>query len=207
VNDILDQILSNPIGPAIGTAIGAALVALWLAVAWWAYADASRRTGSIPAALLAAAWIIASTPLLVPLSLPIYTLVRPHDSAAERRTRRLAAELADVLEQTAAPRCLGCGRDVDPAWQRCPSCAAWLALPCAACAAWSDRTLAVCPYCGAEERTEPAMQPLEPAPVESRQRGSRRLARVAAPGRHQVPRASARRAAPDGRPLAPVRVG
>jgi hypothetical protein len=207
VNDVLNQILTDPTVTAIGGAIGAALVALWIAAAWWAYGDAVHRTGSIPVGMLVAAWIIVSTPLLLPLSVPSYALVRPHDSASERRTRRLAAELADVLEESAGPSCLSCGNDVDPAWHRCPTCTTWLALPCASCGSWSDRTLAICPYCGGEERTEPAIETLEPAAAVGRERRDRRRARPVAPGRQQVLRPGQRRAIPDGRPVAPVRVG
>jgi RNA polymerase subunit RPABC4/transcription elongation factor Spt4 len=207
VNDVLDQILADPMVTTIGAAIGAAFIALWLAAAWWAYADATHRTGSVPTALLVAAWIIVSTPLLLPLSLPIYALVRPHESASERRTRRLAAELAGVLDEAAVRGCFSCGYDVDPAWHRCPSCTTWLARPCASCGSWSDRTLDVCPYCGGEERTEPAIETLAPAAAVKRDRRGRRRARPVGPGHNRVPRPAPPGNAPDGRPLAPLRVG
>ena len=72
-----------------------------------------------------------STPLLVPMSLAIYALARPQQTAAEYRTRRLAHELVDQLENSAPDSCLSCGSTVDPGWLRCPSCTTWLALPCA----------------------------------------------------------------------------
>jgi hypothetical protein len=207
VNDVLDQLLSNSTVTAIGGALGVAVVALWLAAAWWAYTDAARRTGSLPAALLAAAWVIVSTPLLLPLSLPVYALVRPQDSAGERRTRRLAAELTDVLEETAGSGCFSCGSPVDPAWHRCPACSTWLGLPCTQCGSWSDRTLEACPFCGSEERTEPAIEPLEPAAAAVSTRRGRRTPRPVGPGRRQQPNPGDRRAAPERRPLAPARVG
>jgi double zinc ribbon protein len=208
VNDVLGQILADPLVTTIGGAIVVGAIALWVAAAWWAYADAVHRTGSVPAALLVAAWIVVSTPLLLPLSLPIYALVRPHESASERRTRRLAAELAGVLEEAAGPHCFSCGIEVDPAWHRCPSCTTWLSRPCASCGTWSDRTLEICPYCGGEDRTEPAIETLEPAAVAARRdRRSRRRARPVGPGHNLVPRPGQPRTASDGRPLAPLRVG
>jgi hypothetical protein len=207
VNDVLDQLLSNSTVTAIGSALGVAVVALWLAAAWWAYTDAARRTGSIPAALLAAAWVVVSTPLLLPLSLPVYALVRPAESAGERRTRRLAAELTSVLEDAAGPGCFSCGSPVDPAWHRCPTCTTWLGSACTTCGSWSDRTLEVCPFCGNEDRTEPAIEPLEPAAAAASPRRSRLAPQPVGPGRPPKAQPDDRRAAPKRRPLAPARVG
>jgi hypothetical protein len=115
VKDILDQVLADPTVTAIGGAIGAALVAVWLAAAWWAYTDAARRTDNTVAALLVAAWIVVSTPLMVPLALAVYALARPQQTAAEKRTRRLAAELVDELDGVAPASCLSCGTTVEAA--------------------------------------------------------------------------------------------
>ena len=206
MNEIFDQVLADPTVTAIGGAIGAALVALWLAAAWWAYTDAVRRTDSTPAAMLVAAWIVVSTPLFVPLALAVYALARPQHSAAEHRTRRLAEELVDALDEIASADCPSCDGTVEEGWLRCPSCASWLALPCSLCGTWSDRTLAVCPYCGGEERGEAAVEALDPAASAGRPRRGRRQLRAIGPGR-QVPLRPAQRRPieQDGRPLAPAR--
>ena len=206
VNEIFDQFLADPTVTAIGGAVGAALVALWLAAAWWAYSDAARRTDSTPAAMLVAAWIVVSTPIFVAFALAAYALARPQHSAAEHRTRRLAEELVDVLDEIASADCPSCGSTVEEGWLRCPVCAGWLALPCSLCGSWSDRTLAVCPYCGGEERGEAAVEALEPAAAFGRSRRGRRQLRAVGPGRLAAARAGQRRSsASDGRPLAPVR--
>ena len=206
VTEIFDQVLADPTVTAIGGAIGAAVVALWLAAAWWTYTDATRRTGSVPAAMLAAAWVVVSTPFLMPFALAVYALARPQHSAGEHRTRRLAAELVDALEEIASARCPDCGTTVEDGWLRCPSCAGWLAVPCALCGSWSDRTLAVCPYCGGEERGEAAVEELEPAAAAGRPRRGRRKLRAVGPGRLAPARPGQRRtSSPDGRPVAPVR--
>jgi RNA polymerase subunit RPABC4/transcription elongation factor Spt4 len=214
VDELFDQFLADPTVTAIGGAVGAALVALWLAAAWWAYTDATRRTDNTPAAMLAAAWIIVSTPLFVPFALAVYALARPQHSAAEHRTRRLAEELVDTLEEIASAACRSCGTSVEDGWLRCPSCAGWLALPCRLCGSWSDGTLAVCPYCGGEERGEAAVEVFEPAAAAGRARRGRRQLRATGPGRPAASRPVQRRpfeqaprrpTEPDGRPLAPVR--
>ena len=200
-----DQVLRDPTVTAIGGAVGASLVALWLAAAWWAYTDAVRRTANTPAAMLAAAWIVVSTPLFMPFALAAYALARPQHSAGEDRTRRLAAELVGALDEIASARCSNCGTTVEEGWLRCPSCAAWLALPCNLCGSWSERTLALCPYCGGEERGEAAVEELEPAPALGRPRRGKRQVRAIGPGRVAAMRPAQRRpSVADGRP-APVR--
>ena len=210
MDDIVGDILNDPAVSALGLAIGVAVVALWLAAAWWAYTDATRRTDSAFTPLLAAGWIIFSTPLMLPMALAVYALARPQQSAAEQRGRRLAADLVD--EMYLAPEldaCAGCGSPADPAWLRCPTCTTWLAAPCASCGSWSDRTLAVCPWCGSEERGEPTVEHAAPLPTEPGLRGRRirRPTRAVGPGRSRVhrPTAVTRRAeAPDSRPVVPV---
>src|SRR5689334_14574655 len=119
MNDVLNEILANPAVHMAGLAILLAVVALWLAAAWWAYNDASRRRESALAGFAAAAWIILSTPLLLPLSLGIYTTVRPQQTASDDRTRGLMARLIETAADR--PTCPGCSAPVDPDWLRCPS--------------------------------------------------------------------------------------
>jgi hypothetical protein len=195
VNEIFDQLLADPTVAAVGVAMGGALLAVWLAAAWWAYADATRRTDNPFAAMLAAAWIIVSSPLLMPLSLGVYALARPQLTAAEKRTRRLTAELVNELDEAAADGCLSCGATVEPEWLRCPACTTWLALPCASCGAWSERTLTTCPYCAAEERGEPTVERPAAAPATARQRRTRRRLQAVGPGRQGMPRPDQRRPA------------
>jgi hypothetical protein len=208
MTDILDQALADPAVTTIGGAIGVAVVAIWLAAAWWAYTDAARRTDSNLAALVVASWIVVSTPLLLPFSLAIYSLARPHQTAAEHRARHLAAELVDEIGQIADAGCRGCHAAVDPTWLRCPRCTTWLAAPCAGCGTWSDDTLAVCPWCGTEERNQPVVETLEqPVPPRViRGRRIRRATRAMGRGTPQLQREPSRRpAALDARPLSPLR--
>src|ERR1041384_6447349 len=97
--------LSNPIFPAIGLALAGTAAALWVAGSWWAYHDASWRTGSTFLGLVAAGRVALSSPLLLPLSLGVYALVRPQQTAAEARSRRLAAALVEQLDAEAVSSC------------------------------------------------------------------------------------------------------
>ena len=214
MDQILDQFFADPmvnaVATTVGTAVAIALLSLWLAAAWWAYTDAGRRTENTFAALLAAAWIVVSTPFLLPMSLAIYTLARPQHTASEQRTRRLAAELVDQLESEAGTQCFSCGATVDSTWLRCPACTTWLAMPCAQCDSWSARDLAVCPFCGSDERHPPEVETFRPATATARTRRNRRRARPVGVARHEAPRPSQRPLAPEPRAATaptPLRVG
>jgi hypothetical protein len=181
MTEIFKQALDNPIFPAIGLALAATAGALWVAAAWWAYRDASWRTGSSVLGLGAAAWIVLSSPLLLPLSLGVYVLARPQQTAAQGRSRRLVEELVAQLDATDAGSCPACDTAIDPEWLRCPTCSTWLAQPCGHCGGWSARDLSVCPWCGSEERGTPAVEERQPVaaigvPRKARPRQSRRQA-------------------------------
>ena len=156
IADILAQILSNPLVSTGITMLGIALLALWVAAAWWAYQDAARRSESTLLAFLAAAWIIVSTPLMLPISLAVYVFARPQVSAADVRARNLARELGAVFD---GPACPSCQLAIEPSWLRCPACTVWLAAPCRSCGVWSARDLEACPYCGSEEHAAPVVEP------------------------------------------------
>ena len=177
MTDIVANVLDNPIFPAIGLALAATAGALWVAGAWWTYRDASWRTGSPFLALVAAGWIVISSPLLLPLSLGVYALARPQHTAAQGRSRRLAEELVQTLdaEGAACPMCLA---PIETEWLRCPTCATWLAAPCSSCGGWSDRNLDICPWCGNEERDAPEVEERRPAAaVAASRKGRRRQSR------------------------------
>ena len=186
MSDLLAEVLSNPIIPAIGMAVGATGVALWLAAAWWAYRDAARRAGSPYVGLLASAWIVLSSPFLLPLSLAVYGMARPQHTAAEHRSRRLVAQLVDQLEAADGERCPSCRSIIDPTWLRCPTCAIWLAQPCSHCGGWSEHGLEICPWCGSDGLDAPSVVELQPVGV------------VAEPRKR--PRRPSRRQAPSGEP-------
>jgi hypothetical protein len=204
MDDLIAETLANPIIGATGTALVLAGVALWLAGAWWAYADASRRTESSLAGYVAAGWILLSTPLMLPLSLAAYAFARPQIPAADQRTKALAYELTAAA---VAEACATCSTRVDPTWVRCPTCTTWLAAPCAHCGSWSDRTLEICPWCGSDAREQPVVESLA-ASTPQRSRRRRVAWRAASP---TVPRSQLRDGerpgmAPGARRAGPLRV-
>ena len=154
MNDVIQQLLANPIVQTAGLAILLAVVAIWLAAAWWAYQDASRRTESSVAGFGAAAWIILSTPLLLPLSLVIYSLARPQATASDDRAQVLMARLNEIAGDR--PTCPSCASVVDAGWLRCPWCATWFARECESCGEWSAAGLELCPFCGTDRAPMPA---------------------------------------------------
>jgi hypothetical protein len=162
MSDLIAQTLADPAVAGIGLAVGIALLALWAAAAWWAYADATRRTEHSLAGFVAAGWVILSTPLLLPLSLAVYAFARPQVAAGDRRVSTLVEELRATAPDD---RCATCAGEIDPSWLRCPTCAAWLASPCGGCGRWSDVALELCPWCGRESREAPFVSDPLPAPL------------------------------------------
>jgi len=173
MTDIVANALDNPIFPAIGLALAATAGALWVAGAWWTYRDATWRTGSTFLALVAAGWIVISSPLLLPLSLGVYALARPQHTAAQGRSRRLAEELVETLdaEGRACPLCVA---PIEADWLRCPTCSTWLAAPCSHCGGWSDQSLEICPWCGNEGRDAPEVEERKAAVAPGLPRNARR---------------------------------
>jgi len=185
MSDLIAQTLSNPAIGALGMAIALAAGALWLAGAWWAYADATRRAESSLAGFVAAGWIILSTPLLLPLSLAVYAFTRPQVTRADQRTRALARELTLAPDR---PTCATCAEPVDAAWLRCPTCSSWLAAPCSDCGGWSDASLEICPLCGSEDRDAPFVEGATGSTSAVARRNRRRLPTRAAAATPAAPR-------------------
>lgn len=156
MTELIGEVLANPFVSTLLLGIAAAVVGLWLAASWWAYRDASRRVrGELPP-YLAATWIFLSGPVLLPLSVAVYTLVRPQETAGDRRTRELLAGMDEHDADHLA--CPACGADVDPDWVRCPDCAAWTVRRCGRCDRPAPLDAGICPWC--------AWVPGEPTDVE-----------------------------------------
>jgi hypothetical protein len=154
----IEDFFANPLVSTGLTLVGIAVVALWLAAAWWAYQDAARRSESTLAAFFAAAWIVVSTPLMLPFALAVYGLARPQLTASDHRSRALVRQLA--LTASEGPMCASCSSPIESSWLRCPACSNWLAAPCRGCGAWSARDLEACPFCGSEDHAAPAVEPV-----------------------------------------------
>jgi hypothetical protein len=156
----MDQILET-IGNAIGSIfdnpvvqLGFQLLAiywvvLWIAAAYWAFRDMQGRTDNPLAPYLAAAFIIVFSPLLFPLAVFTYRIVRPQERIGEVYERNLAEE-AMLAEIEAIPHCPSCDRRVDPAWIICPTCRTRLNRVCPNCNRLVALDWSLCAWCGRE---------------------------------------------------------
>jgi hypothetical protein len=187
MSNLIDDVLANPLVGATASALAIAGVALWIAAAFWAWRDAARRSESTAVAFVASAWIIVSTPMLLPLSLLIYLVARPQTSAAEHRAESLIAALN--ANTVAGSMCAGCEARIDAAWLRCPRCATWLSAPCASCGEWSPADLEICPYCAHEGHALPIVEGAAADVPAAAFAGLRRARRAARPriGRRAQP--------------------
>lgn len=149
------------------------LVVLWLALVYWTYADARRRTED--PMLVGCATAASLFPFVGTI---VYTIVRPPEyleDAHERALEIAAAEarLASIQQLT----CPYCSNEIEATFLRCPSCMNRLKEPCATCGKPLDPRWQICPYCEAAVAT--------PAPQPAR-RERRAQPRPAEPARSQV---------------------
>lgn len=154
----MEQILGT-IGSAIGSIfdnpvirLGFQIVAiywavLWLAAAYWAFRDMQLRTDNPIAPYLAAAFVIVFTPVLFPLAVFAYRVVRPQERIGEVYERNLAEE-AMLAEIEAVHHCPTCDRTVDNEWIICPTCRTRLNRVCPNCSKLVGLDWSLCAWCG-----------------------------------------------------------
>lgn len=151
-----------------------AAVVLWLALVYWAYADARRRIED-PA--------LVGLSLLVALIFPyvgalVYMIVRPPEYIEDVRERELEVQAAQArLSAASRLLCPYCDYRIEREFVRCPSCLRKLKDRCANCARPLDQAWTICPYCEADVpglsaprprrrrggQLEPELNALEPA--------------------------------------------
>jgi RNA polymerase subunit RPABC4/transcription elongation factor Spt4 len=171
------QEILNTIGGAIGSVfdnpvikLGFQIVAiywvvLWLAAAYWAFRDMQLRTENPVAPYFAAASIIVFTPILFPLAVFAYRIVRPQERIGEIYERNLAEE-AMLAEIETIRHCPSCERRVHADWIICPTCRTRLNRVCPNCARLVGLDWSLCAWCGRDfERADPVTVPTVTAPV------------------------------------------
>ncbi len=173
----MDQILQT-IGGAVGSffdnpvlQLGFQLFAvywviLWIAAAYWAFRDMQGRSDNAIAPYLAATFVIAFTPILFPLAIFTYRIVRPHERIGDVYERNLAEE-AMLAEIEAIPHCPSCDRRVDPAWIICPTCRTRLNRVCPNCSRLVGLDWSLCAWCGREFERHDAIAASSAAPIVS----------------------------------------
>lgn len=134
------------------------LVVVWLAAAFWVFRDSHARTTNPVAPYVAAALVLAFSPLLFPFGLVLYRIVRPAERLTEREDRELtrAALVADAAEVASCP---GCGRTTAADWLVCPTCGTRLSRRCPTCERGVALDWAICAWCAAELQPEPGIVP------------------------------------------------
>jgi hypothetical protein len=123
------------------------LVAIWLALVFWTYADARRRVGD-PMLVTCAAAAAFFFPFVGSI---VYAIVRPPEYLEDARERELEIASAEArLLQVQESTCPHCGHDIEKTFLRCPHCTRRLKEPCTNCARPLDPRWQMCPYCEAE---------------------------------------------------------
>ena len=87
IGDAIGSIFDNPV---IRLGIQLAViywVILWIAASYWAFRDMQSRTDNPLAPYLAAAFVIIFTPLLFPLAVFTYRIIRPQERIGEIQLR------------------------------------------------------------------------------------------------------------------------
>jgi predicted RNA-binding Zn-ribbon protein involved in translation (DUF1610 family) len=212
VTDAVGQAFAELLGhPAVGLAIrfiALYLVILWLASAWWVWRDARARTTDAIAPYLAAGAVLLVTPVLFPLAVAVYRLVRPPLTVAAATSAEL--QLAMLEEEAAQSVCAACGLSVEDEWVACPACGSPLAVRCDACGRPLELDWAICAWCAAEVPwvdhgpTEPREVPEDAVAIPIRPGGRPLLPVMAIPDDRAIAAAPppARRRAASRRPRA-----
>jgi RNA polymerase subunit RPABC4/transcription elongation factor Spt4 len=137
---VVDDLLSSPYLTIGFRLVLFFFVVLWLALAYWTFADAGRR-GTVRFF-----WGIVA--LVFPfIGTLIYLIVRPPEYALDSREREL--ELA-VLERELRQRvnlCPNCRSVVEKDYLLCPECNWDLKTSCKSCGKPLDLNWRTCPYC------------------------------------------------------------
>ena len=122
-------------------------VVLWLALVYWAYADARRRIAD--PALVGLSVLVA---FLFPfIGAIVYTIVRPPEYIEDARERELEMQAAEVrLSEAGHLLCPYCDYRIEREFVRCPSCLRKLKERCVNCARPLDQAWTICPYCEAD---------------------------------------------------------
>ena len=151
---------SAPVRLAI-QAIAIYFVILWLAAAYWAFRDMQLRSENPILPYLAASFIIIFTPVLFPLAIFVYRIIRPQEKIGEVYERNLAEE-ALLAEVEAVKSCPTCSRRINDEWIICPTCRTRLNRVCPNCSRLVGLDWSLCAWCGKdfERRDMTTVQPL-----------------------------------------------
>ena len=164
IGDAIGSIFDNPV-VKLGIQLAVIYwIMLWLAAAYWAFRDMQSRTDNPLAPYLAAAFVIVFTPILFPLAVFTYRIIRPQERIGEVYERNLAEE-AMLAEIEAIPHCPNCDRRVEAAWIICPTCRTRLNRVCPNCTHLVELDWTLCAWCGREFERHDQIAASSAAPI------------------------------------------
>jgi hypothetical protein len=139
-------LLDSPAGTAVAVVVVLFLLFFWIALAFWAYRDARRRSD--------AAWLpvfALAVNVLPYLGLLLYVVLRPPRTMDEERALLLEEQaLTEGPAEVISRPCPTCGREIELDFVICPYCRTQFARRCRACQRWLRLGWRVCPYCAEE---------------------------------------------------------
>ena len=123
------------------------LVVIYLALAYWTYADARRRIAD-PMLIGCAAAAAILFPFVGAI---VYMIVRPPEYLDDVRERELEMQAAEArMHELGYALCPHCDFEVRHEFLRCPNCMRKLKDPCGNCGKPLDPEWQLCPYCEAQ---------------------------------------------------------
>jgi RNA polymerase subunit RPABC4/transcription elongation factor Spt4 len=125
-------------------------VALWISLVIWTFRDMRARTRDAFAQLLASLMVL----VLGPFGVPLYLILRPRETLAEKYERSLEEEalLQDIEERQICP---GCKQPIETDFVICPVCHTRLRRPCIHCGRLIHPRWSMCPYCAQSQKPIP----------------------------------------------------
>lgn len=188
IGEAIGSIFNNPV-VRLGIQLAVIYwIVLWLAASYWAFRDMQSRTDNPLAPYLAAAFVIVFTPILFPLAVFTYRIIRPQERIGEVYERNLAEE-AMLAEIEAIPHCPTCDRRVDGAWIICPTCRTRLNRVCPNCTRLVGLDWSLCAWCGKDFERRDVVPAGVIQPLPSGQEATGRIAAQAGGSRESIPAA------------------
>ncbi|HVS42665.1 MAG TPA: zinc ribbon domain-containing protein [Candidatus Dormibacteraeota bacterium] len=139
-------LLDSGAGAFLAIVVVLFLAFFWIALAYWAYRDARRRSDSVWLAVFALA-----VNVLPYLGLLLYVVLRPPRTMDEERALLLEEQaLTEGPAEVISRPCPTCGREIELDFVICPYCRTQFARRCRACQRWLRLGWRVCPYCAEE---------------------------------------------------------
>jgi RNA polymerase subunit RPABC4/transcription elongation factor Spt4 len=143
---VVSDFLASPILRISGQLVVLLFVALWLALVYWTFVDATRR-GAIR---LLWGLVAVVFPFVGTL---IYLIVRPHEYLDDSRERELETAVLERELRNSVLLCPNCRNLVERDYLICPTCNWELKKSCVNCDRPLNMEWGTCPYCGTDQRS------------------------------------------------------